>query len=443
MPETIESFLCAVHRTYTEVTRRQAGYFTTRPLRAAGPPAGAAAAVSDAFGVALKTTDPAAFTAVDELLDRRRARQDVVDDVAPGGTPGRVTAGGWRDWRRRQDRHVALRAARAAHLGRSLDRHAVRHAGRGLRYRAGGQGPLLVLVTALGHTDEIWYPLAEQLLPGRRLVMWDAGETTPAGRPWPLDGQVADIEAVLAAEGADSCDVVAWCSGAQIALEYAHSRPCAVRALVLLHGSYPRAAGDACSDYERSLGAVCASVAAHPGRAPRALRMLTGGGPPQPLPADEQRAAVEVLARAPAGLESVLRHPFRDPDALVRYSRQLTELWQRPLPGPGSGLPPLLSLAADLDRVAAPEPPAALTPLLAGRHGELVGATHYSMIDRPEVVATVCGAFLDDPPGGAPVAAGPAEIRWVPVDDPCPVPTPTSSASRTYVHEGMTPSTRK
>ncbi|WP_042163776.1 alpha/beta fold hydrolase [Streptomyces sp. NBRC 110035] len=418
MPETIESFLCAVHRTYTEVTRREPGYFATRPLRAGDPPTGAAEAVADAFGVTLTATDPAAFTAVDELLDRRRRTRpdEDTDDVDPGRAAGHVPAGAWRAWRQRQDRQGALRAARAAHLGRSLERRVVRHAGRRLRYRVGGRGPMLVLLTALGHTDEVWHPLAERLLPGRRLVMWDAGETAPSGQPWLLDGHLTDIDAVLDAEGAASCDVVGWCSGAQIALEYAHSRPSSVRALVLLHGSYPRAAGDACSAYERDLGAVCASVAARPGRAQRALRMLTGGAVPEPLPADEGRAAVEVLARAPAGVESVLRRPFRDPDALVRYSRQLTELWQRPLPGPASGLPPLLSLAADLDRVAAPEPPAALMPLLAGRHGELVGATHYTMIDRPEVVAAVCGAFLDDPSGGAPLATGPAEIRWA----PCP-----------------------
>ncbi|MCX4545470.1 alpha/beta fold hydrolase [Streptomyces sp. NBC_01565] len=406
MSETIESFLTAAHRTFVEVTRREPGYFGTRPLRAGEPPQGAAAAVAAAFGVTLRPAGRREFTAVDDLLDRRRR-------ASPPNDP--PSTGRWEGWRERQDRRGAVRAARAAHLARAMDRRAARRSGRGLRYRAGGQGSLLVLLTALGHTDEVWHPLAERLLAGRRVVMWDAGEDAPSGGPWTLDGQLADIDAVLAAEGAESCDVVAWCSGAQIAVEYAHRRPDTVRAAVLLHGSYPRAGGDPSSAYERNLGAVCASVAARPERAARALRALGGEAAPVPLPDDEHRAAVEVLARTPPGLDALLRRPFRDARALVRYSRQLTELWQRPIPAPGPGLPPLLSLGGELDRIAAPEPPAALVPLLTGGHGLLVGATHYSLLDRPDVVAAVCGAFLDDPAAGPPVAAGGHEIRWNPV----------------------------
>ncbi|MFD3551838.1 alpha/beta fold hydrolase [Streptomyces goshikiensis] len=421
MSETIESFLTAAHRTFVEVTRRSPDYFAGRPLRASDPPAGSARAVAAALGVRLSAVAAREFTAVDDLLDRRRRADgtdpaELVELVDPadgtGDSGDTVPAGDWERWRRRQDRRGAVRAARAAHLARAMDHRVARHSGRGLRYRAGGSGPLLVLLTALGHTDEVWYPLADRLLPGRRVVMWDAGETGPSGQTWTLAGQLADFDAVLAAEGADSCDVIAWCSGAQIAVEYAHRRPAAVRAAVLLHGSYPRAATDPSSAYERNLGAVCASVAAHPGRAARALRALGGEAVPVPLPRDEHRAAVEVLARTPPGLDAVLRRPFRDARALAGYSRQLTELWRHPVPAAAAGLPPLLSLGAELDRVAAPEPPAALVPLLTAGHGLLVGATHYSMLDRPEVVAAVCGAFLDDPAAGPPAAAGPREVRW-------------------------------
>ncbi|MFF2576960.1 alpha/beta fold hydrolase [Streptomyces goshikiensis] len=421
MSETIESFLTAAHRTFVEVTRRAPDYFDGRPLRAIDPPAGSARAVAVALGVRLSAVAAREFTAVDDLLDRRRHadgaggtdradRGDRADVTRDSGGSG--PAGDWERWRLRQDRRGALRAARAAHLARAMDHRVARHSGRALRYRAGGRGPLLVLLTALGHTDEVWYPLADRLLPGRRVVMWDAGETGPYGQTWTLAGQLADFDAVLEAEGADRCDVIAWCSGAQIAVEYAHRRPKAVRAAVLLHGSYPRAGSDPSSAYERNLGAVCASVAAHPERAVRALRALGGEAVPVPLPREEHLAAVEVLARTPPGLDAVLRRPFRDARALAGYSRQLTELWRHPVPAAVPGLPPLLSLGAELDRVAAPEPPAALVPLLTAGHGLLVGATHYSMLDRPEVVAAVCGAFLDDPRPGPPAVGGPREVRW-------------------------------
>ncbi|CAM5319554.1 alpha/beta fold hydrolase [Streptomyces hirsutus] len=411
MPETVESFLSAVHRTFAEVTRKAPGYFATRPLRADDPPAGAAEAVRAAFGVTLRATVREEFTAVDDLLDRRRTCLDGTDDPDGSGED-------WAGWRRRQDRRFAVRSARAARLARTMDRREVRTAGSRIRYRAGGQGPLVVLLTALGYTDEVWYPLAERLLPGRRVVMWDAEDASEPDRLRSTERQLDVVDGVLAAEGARACDVVGWCSGAQLAVEYAHSRPRAVRAAVLLHGSYPRAATDPASAYERNLATVCASVAARPHRADRALRMLTGAAEPAPLPTDEHLAALEVLARVLPGLAPVLRHPFRDADALVRYSRMLDELWRRPLPAPSPGLPPLLSLAAELDRVAAPEPPAALVPLLAGRHGLLVGATHYSLLERPEVVADMCRAFLDDPAAAVPVAGGPKEVRWAATDRP-------------------------
>ncbi|MFE3939561.1 alpha/beta fold hydrolase, partial [Streptomyces goshikiensis] len=414
---------------------RAPDYFDGRPLRAIDPPAGSARAVAVALGVRLSAVAAREFTAVDDLLDRRRHadgaggtdradRGDRADVTRDSGDSG--PAGDWERWRLRQDRRGAFRAARAAHLARAMDHRVARHSGRALRYRAGGRGPLLVLLTALGHTDEDWYPLADRLLPGRRVVMWVAGETGPYGQTWTLAGQLADFDAVLEAEGADRCDVIAWCSGAQIAVEYAQRRPQAVRAAVLLHGSYPRAGSDPSSAYERNLGAVCASVAAHPERAARALRALGGEAVPLPLPRDEDLAAVEVLARTPPGLDAVLRRPFRDARALAGYSRQLTELWRHPVPAAVPGLPPLLSLGAELDRVAAPEPPAALVPLLTAGHGLLVGATHYSMLDRPEVVAAVCGAFLDDPRPGPPAVGGPREVRWSTAAAPL---TPSNSSN--------------
>ncbi|MFJ9668036.1 alpha/beta fold hydrolase [Streptomyces sp. NPDC101219] len=415
MPETLEAFLSAVHRTFTEVTRKAPDYFAGRPLRAAGPPAGAEEAVRAAFGATLRAADREEFTAVDRLLDLRRTGPDGTDgrrEERENREDGEGGEGGddWAGWRRRMDRRTAVRSARAARLAGVMDRREARAAGSRVRYRAGGQGPLVVLLTALGHTDEVWYPLAERLLPGRRVVMWDAEDA--AGPPGPAERRLDAVDAVLAAEGVRSCDVVGWCSGAQLAVEYAHRRPGAVRAGVLLHGSYPRTATDPASAYERNLATVCASVAARPQRAGRALRMLTGAGGTAPLPADEHLAAVEALARVPPGLEAVLRHPFRDADALVRYSRTLDGLWRRPLPEPAPGSPPLLSLAGELDRVAAPEPPAALAPWLAGRHGVLAGATHYSLLERPEVVADVCRAFLDGPTAAPPATRTTGEVRW-------------------------------
>src|SRR5690606_41573761 len=47
-----------------------------------------------------------------------------------------------------------------------------------------------------------------------------------------------------------------------------------------------------------------------------------------------------------------------------------------------------------------------------GRQGVLAGATHYSLLERPEVVADVCRAFLDGPPAAGPPAGSTGEVRW-------------------------------
>ncbi|NEA92996.1 hypothetical protein G3I22_11760, partial [Actinospica acidiphila] len=97
MPETLEAFLSAVHRTFTEVTRKAPDYFAGRPLRAAGPPPGAREAVRAAFGATLRAADREEFTAVDRLLGLRRA--------GPDGADGRREDGDdWAGWRQRLDR---------------------------------------------------------------------------------------------------------------------------------------------------------------------------------------------------------------------------------------------------------------------------------------------------------------------------------------------------
>ncbi|MEU8242631.1 alpha/beta hydrolase [Actinoplanes missouriensis] len=431
MPETIASFMTAVHRTVREVTSREPGWFAARPLRVCAPPFGAAEAVAAAFGIRIEESGPDLFTAVDDLLDRRRVVAAPgpweVRDQSPGrdqsrdrdGSGGMDRSGGmdWVSWRRDRDRHEALRAARAAHLAEVMDR---RTAGR-VRYRTGGRGPALVLLTAVGHAAEIWWPLAERLLPDRRLLLWDSAEDDP-------ESLLADMDAVLAAEAPDGCDVLAWCSGAQLAVEYAATRPGSVRSAVLLHGSFPRGPGEPGTAYERNLAAVCATVATRPERAERSLRLISGNnGPagttggnnspaattggddgPAGIPEDEARAAAEVLSRPPPGWDAALRRPFRDARAFAAYSRQLTALWRRRLPQPWPGRPPMLALTAELDRIAAPSLPAALRPLLTGA-GRLAGAAHWSMLDRPGVVARACRDFFADPVGGLP-AAGRAEL---------------------------------
>jgi len=121
--------------------------------------------------------------------------------------------------------------------------------GDSLYYEVLGRGDrVMLLCNGLGGRLYSWGPLLDRFWESHRLITWDyrglfesySGKA-PVHRRLAIPAHADDARAILDAEGVDECVLVGWSMGVQVALELAASFPERVRSLVLLNGTYGHA----------------------------------------------------------------------------------------------------------------------------------------------------------------------------------------------------------
>lgn len=107
--------------------------------------------------------------------------------------------------------------------------------------------PWLALANGLGSTWKAWRGQIDYLADHCRVVTWDYRGLYGSARPahhvdsaYGIDRHVADLWAVLDAEGADRAVLVGWSLGAQVVLEAYRRAPERVSGIVLINGTYGR-----------------------------------------------------------------------------------------------------------------------------------------------------------------------------------------------------------
>lgn len=246
--------------------------------------------------------------------------------------------------------------------------------GRRLAWRPVGSGPPLLLVNGYAATGADWDPgFLEALAEGHEVICPDncgVGESDPRSGGLTVDAVAADLGAILAARGIDSCPVVGWSMGGFAAQRLAETSPRAVSALGLL-ATDPGAPQSVPAD-----PADWARLTDHSGppreQASRLISLLFP--PPQAEAID--RDFGEVVAAARAGLS---------PAVLVAQEEAM-EAWHREDRPPPPELRPTLVLHGREDRVI---PAANAEPL----------ATRWDAAD-PEVFAGCGHALMAQEPAG-------------------------------------------
>jgi 3-oxoadipate enol-lactonase len=273
-----------------------------------------------------------------------------------------------------------------------------------LSYEVIGDGPrTLLLANGLGGRLYAWDPLIDAFADEYRLITWDYrglfDSGTPASRRrLSLIDHVDDARAILRAESCERAVFVGWSMGVQVSLDLAATHPELCAGLVLLNGTY----GHALSTGFQPLVAV-------PGL-PRLLHFAieTAHGQPALLGTLAQLARLgELPATAlfslTAGARSLALRPV-----LRRYMDDVL----------GGSFDNFLRLFQELDahsvyhllpEIEAPTLVVSglldlLTParqsweihlrLHDSRHLALVRASHFALLERPEVVVPAVRAFL-------------------------------------------------
>lgn len=115
-----------------------------------------------------------------------------------------------------------------------------------ITYYRMGRGPRTWLMPpAMGAPLVSMKHIVERFADELTIVSWDMRGFYRSGAPPRADAfavrdHIADMEAVVAAEGLDDFVLGGWSMGVQLSLEYVHRHPERARALVLIHGPYER-----------------------------------------------------------------------------------------------------------------------------------------------------------------------------------------------------------
>jgi pimeloyl-ACP methyl ester carboxylesterase len=411
-------FLGALHAVRTEVEERLPGYFGYHALRVRMPhDASSDAAFEDLFeriGMVydlslLAVPEHEQLNAVDELFEQRLScspgeladRAAGLDEVAQPAWLEAVAA--------EQDATRRARDERVAGMPGSLERHAFETAdGDTLVYHAAGsRGDVpIVLLNALGQGLHYWFRLIDVLMRGNRVIVWETRGTHAADRPFGLGDQVDDLEAILDHEGAETCRLVGWCTGGKVAVELYRRHPERVASIVFLNSAFKweGGPGELESDYERNLEPVCRAIARRPEMA-ASMTGLLGVGAEQvsvdSLDDDSGAVATQVVAMTNRDLGPLVTAPFRTESSTVNYARQSLDFWAYDATAEADRMQaPVLFVSAEHDAVSSPAMARAMAARYPGsRHVEVLGATHYCLYDRPDLVADLVESFAADPDG--------------------------------------------
>ncbi|MBZ6247608.1 alpha/beta hydrolase [Streptomyces olivaceus] len=411
--------------------------FAAVPRSAPVPLADVLARAGAVYGVDVcPVPDRDAFDAADRLLDLRLTdvrRQSVPlpdADAAsapaspcsspPGGAGGGEAAsapaalspaGQWEVFgavRARQSSSGGVRDA-------GLRRRDVEVAGRPLTLFEGGSGdgPPLLVLNALGQGPGFLTRLCAHLAPHHRVVTWQVRGTERADPAWGTRHQLDDIDAVLGAVGAGHAHLLGWCTGAKIATAFQQHRPDAVASLVFLNATFRQDGRWDGMDtkYEADLAAVCRALDRRPDRAARMLDLLApGAAGGRGSPGARDAGVLGVLSGA---LADEVRRPFRDAEVLVRYARQLVDLWRLDSAAQAPRVAvPALFVCSEFDGISSPaRAREAARCFPRARYAELAVAGHYAPHDRPALVAELITEFVRAPHEVADLVRH-AEITW-------------------------------
>jgi pimeloyl-ACP methyl ester carboxylesterase len=279
--------------------------------------------------------------------------------------------------------------------------------------RAGRHGTPIVLLNAFGAGPCVWYRLVEQLLP-RRLLLW-----TGRIAEMPFSAHLTDIGAMLAHEGVTACHLVAWCSGAHTALEFARTRNEAVVTATLLNGSLQSPDDDPhlATAFTRNADRMCRMLVRNPNMASAMTSAFGALGTADMHTTPDGHEAEQQGRAVLCWVDPVLRREFQAamqvPQDLLASAHLRNELRGRePLRDPAQLTMPILGVGAEYDEISSPLLlQAHMRKLPDARYAEVQGGTHFMLHDRASLIGSLIGSFIADPASRGDYDS---EVRWPP-----------------------------
>jgi pimeloyl-ACP methyl ester carboxylesterase len=285
-------------------------------------------------------------------------------------------------------------------------RQAVSADGTRIAYDVVGEGTrAVVLANGLGGRLYAWEPVVEALWRTHRIITWDYRGLFDSGSPASLrrlsvEHHVADLISLLDAEQLERAVLIGWSMGVQVALDAAATHPGRVAGLVLVNGTYGHVLSTGFQPFfsipflPKRLHAFLEILRARPELAGHLATVTRAAELPTYL-----GLRLLVGQRADA-LVPIVRRYFDDVlgPSFLNYLRLFQELDAHSvyhlLPEIDA---PALVICGLLDSLT----PAHQSREIARRlpHAELIAlwrSSHFSVLERPEVVVPAIERFLGD-----------------------------------------------
>jgi pimeloyl-ACP methyl ester carboxylesterase len=269
-----------------------------------------------------------------------------------------------------------------------------------------GQGArTVVLANGLGGRLYAWEPLIDAIWRDHHIVTWDyrglfGSEAPRSRRRLSVENHVGDVLALLDAERVERAVLVGWSMGVQVSLDVAATYPERVAGLVLINGTYGHTLSTGFQPFfsvpflPKRLHAFLEWLQANPSMADRLAKLTRFAELPTYLmllltAGARARELVPLLSRY---LDDVLGPSFRN---FLRLFQELdAHSVYHLLPEIEA---PALVISGQLD----PLTPAFQSREMARRlphaeHVALFRSSHFSLVERPEVVVPAIRRFLDE-----------------------------------------------
>lgn len=216
--------------------------------------------------------------------------------------------------------------------------------------------PAIALVNAYGMPVTFFEPIAAALAASYYLVTWEARGILDVAQLFDeaqcdVATHAADLGAVLDACNAGLANVVAWCSGALVALRFAAGAPQRIARAVLLSGSFPASAAPI-SEFAEQATALFRQCSESRRRSQSIWKVIFAG---RGSGANPRNSLSTAWGNLPADLWSLVDGPYRSAEALYRYSNTVLRAREEPVGAwLASVAAPVLLLGGGRDRVVNP-----------------------------------------------------------------------------------------
>lgn len=224
------------------------------------------------------------------------------------------------------------------------------------------QGAPVVLINALGMAAVFWVNLARQLLSDFRVLTWESRWVPDFGAEFDsarceVSHHVKDLVALLDSRSIDAAHLVAWCNGAQVALNFGAHFPDRIRSLVLLNGAFNFPASVPRSVVEKNMRSIMPRIATRRKDTELFFRIM-GAGRFQSGPNGSSQPAQVPLSMVCSNpsLLHLTSAPFRTAELLHRYANIIMQTFNEPEHAwVDSVAVPTLVIANEDDQITDPE----------------------------------------------------------------------------------------